>query len=173
MERTRIAILDAAVQALIYKSSASYTEIAELAGTARSTVHRYFPERRHLIDGLQAYAGERIMQAKDQARLQEDAAHEAAMRLAEVYFEIGDLVVVAYAERYGGEEPGEPDEDLMRLLRRGQEEGTIDPTLSALWFEQLLWTMIFSAWSHIRSNQVSKLEALGLCKRAIEKVMAP
>lgn len=173
MERTRIAILDAAVQALIYKSSASYTEIAELAGTARSTVHRYFAERRDLIAGLQAYAGERIAQAKARSRLQDGPAHEAAMRLAEAYFEIGDLVVVAYAERHGDEEPGEPDGDLMHLLRRGQEEGTIDPTLSALWFEQILWTMIFSAWSHIRTNQVSKLEPLGLCKRAIEKVIAP
>ncbi|MBX6178930.1 TetR/AcrR family transcriptional regulator [Pseudomonas aeruginosa] len=173
IERTRVAILDAAVRVLIYKSFASYAEIADAAGTARSTLHRHFPERADLIAGLQAYAGERILQAKAQARLGEGPALDALMRLAEEYLDLGDLVIVAFAERDGTEQPKTPDLALDEILLRGSKEGTIDASIPALWLEQLLWITTFSAWSHIRTNHVPQHEAFSLALKALRKIVSP
>ncbi len=51
-ERTRKAILDAAMTVLADNPSASLTDIAAAADVGRSTVHRYYPERTDLLRAL-------------------------------------------------------------------------------------------------------------------------
>lgn len=174
--RTRRAILDAAVDVLGRKSSASMAEIAEAAAAARSTIHRYFPERADLLAALEAYAEEVLAQAALHARPEEGTGAEALLRLCQHYFEHADLVMVAYGHLSAAEEltgMDEMDGNLEAIVRRGHADGTIDSGLAPLWVQQLFWSMLYAAWLMAKANQASRHEALSIFLSAFSKILAP
>ena len=71
------------------------------------------------------------------------------------------------------EEETDGDRAVLRLVERGHDEGTIDRELEPRWVRQLLWSVLFSGWSHVRENEVPKHDALSLCLRSLEKALAP
>src|SRR5690606_32804216 len=127
--RTRGAILEAAARVLGRDPAASLGEIADAAGVARSTLHRYFPERADLLDALGDYVEERVTQATARARLDMGPAPAALARLCQVYFETWDLWMLRYTRiaLEGCEDPVDPQEvdaDLLTLVERGHAEGS-------------------------------------------------
>lgn len=73
-ERTRKAILDAAVSVFASKPAATLSEIASAAKVGRTTLHRYFPERSDLVDAVAAEAtapSVRPQQRRDSVRAPE------------------------------------------------------------------------------------------------------
>lgn len=70
-ERTRKAILDAAVSVFASKPAATLSEIASAARVGRTTLHRYFPERSDLVDAVAAEATRAVGEAAAAARLGE------------------------------------------------------------------------------------------------------
>ncbi|HEX2130850.1 MAG TPA: TetR/AcrR family transcriptional regulator [Actinophytocola sp.] len=176
--RTRRAILDAAVGALVGNASATLADIAAAANVGRTTVHRYFPERSDLIDAVSAHLLERIEAATERAKLDAGTAPEALSRLCQEFFEFGDLFTLCFTvpELMAGpawEEETDGDRALLRLVERGHHEGTIDREMEPRWVQQLLWSLLFSGWSHVRDNGVPKHHALSLCLRSLAKALAP
>ncbi|WP_191090022.1 TetR/AcrR family transcriptional regulator [Nesterenkonia ebinurensis] len=176
MARTRQAILDAAVETLRRDPAASMAAIAETAGTARSTLHRYFPERSNLIAALQELADEQVTRATERARPNEGTGNEALMRVCQEYFELDELIAVAYADFTQGDDLetlDDMDADLLALVERGHADGTIDPTLSPEWLHILLWHLLDAAWSMTATRRATKHEALTLCLRTLDKLTKP
>lgn len=173
--RTRKAILDAAISVLGREPKAAISEIAAAAGTARSTVHRHFPERGDLVAALRSHADEEVARAATDARLDDGPAATALLRLCERYFELGDLVMVAYADVTQAEElegAGGTDPALARTVARGHADGSIDPAMSPHWVQQTLWSTLYAAWLMARAGKASRHEALTLYLRAFAKMLA-
>lgn len=176
MARTRQAILDAAVEMLRREPTASMAAIADTAGTARSTLHRYFPERSDLIEALQELADEQVTRATERARPGDGSGNEALMRVCQEYFELDELIAVAYADFTQGDDLetlDDMDADLLALVERGHADGTIDPTLSPEWMHILLWHFLDAAWSMTTTRRATKHEALTLCLRTLGKLTKP
>lgn len=176
--RTRRAILDAAIETLTRTPSASMADIATAANVGRTTVHRYFAERSDLIDAISVDALERVGHATGRARLDDGPAPAALVRLCQEYFELGDVMNLLFTmpdllTRPEWQEETEDDRVLLRLVERGQREGTIDATLPAAWLQQVLWSLQYTAWEMVRSYDTPKHEALTLCLRTLEKTIAP
>ncbi|TWF79626.1 TetR family transcriptional regulator [Pseudonocardia hierapolitana] len=176
--RTRRAILDAAVRVLSQQSSASLAEVAAAAGVGRTTMHRYFPERADLLTGISHDLLEQIAAATERARPDLGPAVAALERLCQAYFALGDGLLLTMNEPYLFTDPvwqkeSESDRALLRLVERGHAEGTIDPGLSPLWVQTVLWSLLYAAWMHARDDEVPEHDALALCLRTLRKAVAP
>jgi AcrR family transcriptional regulator len=176
--RTRRAILDAAIETLTRTPNASMGDIATAANVGRTTVHRYFPERSDLVDAISADALEQVSRATNRARLDDGDASAALGRLCQEYFELGDVMMLLFTmpdllTRPEWQEESEDDRVLLRLVERGQREGTIDPELPAEWVQQVLWSLQYTGWEMVRSYDKPKHEALTLCLRTLAKTIAP
>lgn len=176
--RTRRAILDAAVETLTRQPNASLADIAAAANVGRTTVHRYFPERADLIDAISADAIDKVAKATTRARVDEGPAPAALARLCQEYFEFGDVFMLLFTmpellTREEWQEETEDDRVLLNLVKRGHSEGTIDPELPAEWVQQLLWSVLYTAWEQTREVRMPKHDALTLCLRTLAKAIAP
>lgn len=175
--RTRRAILDAAIETFAVSPNASLGDIATAADVGRTTVHRYFPERSDLLTAIGADAQEKVTVATDRARLTDGTALQALHRLCQEYFEFGDVFLLLFTmpdlfAANDWETESEEDRALLRLIERGHAEGTIDAELDAEWVQQLLWSLLYTAWEHVRANHAAKHRALSLCLRTLSKSIA-
>jgi AcrR family transcriptional regulator len=175
--RTRRAILDAAIDTLARQPNATLGDIATAANVGRTTVHRYFPERSDLIDALSADALEKVGLGTARARVEEGPAPAALARLCQEYFEFGEVFMLLFTMpdlllREEWQDESEDDRMLLRLVERGHAEGTIDPELPAEWVQQLLWSVLYTAWEQIRAGAMPKHTALLLCVRTLSKAIA-
>ncbi|MBE2316757.1 TetR/AcrR family transcriptional regulator [Solirubrobacter sp. CPCC 204708] len=173
--RTRRAILDAAVTVLARDAGASLGEVASAAGVGRTTVHRYFAERADLLRALIDYANERVGEATARAELTHGSAADALARLCREYFELGDVLTVMFTGAIGNmeDEPEQPhDRELVALIHRGREEGTLDPALSEAWTLSMLWALLYTAWSLMREQSMPRHEALDQCLVCLHKAVA-
>lgn len=175
--RTRNAILRAAAGVLSQNQAASLGEIADAAGVARSTLHRYFPERSDLIEALRRYADEQIRAAIRRARLDEGSAVDALARLCHEYFDQWDTITWAYMESLNERDENcsfddQYDPHVTALIERGYREGSIDPSLPNAWLQQMLWALLYSAWEYIQQG-ASKHESLTLMIESLRRITAP
>ncbi len=175
--RTRTAILAAAISLLLRNPSASLGEVADAASVARSTLHRYFPERADLLAALKVFADHQMVAATGRARLSEGTAAEALVRLCHEYFDQWDTFMWSYVESFKGKddvcaEPALVDPDLAAVIERGYADGTIDPLLPNAWIQQTMWAVLYSAQEYVRQGE-SRHTALDLTLRTLRKVIAP
>lgn len=175
--RTRRAILDAAVEVLGENRAAPLSQVAAEAGVARSTLQRYFSERADLITALRDYTDELANEATERARTTEGTAIEAFSRLASEYFSLRTISMIAFADdptaEQGDEEDcGPGDLALFDLIERGHEDGTIDPRVTPLWAQQLLWSSLYAGWTYVTAARVPAFEAHNLCLMSLVKAVA-
>ncbi|MDQ3403997.1 MAG: TetR/AcrR family transcriptional regulator [Actinomycetota bacterium] len=176
--RTRRAILDAAVAVLSKDTSASLADIATAAGVGRTTVHRYFPERSHLLTAINTDAWERIAEATQRARLHDGDAVAALDRLCQAYFDLGDVLMLifnepSFAAGIDWNEETKDDIALRQVVERGHRDGTIDPDMPPRWIVHALWTLLYAAWQHAQLDDVPRHDALTTCLRSLRKLLAP
>lgn len=175
--RTRRAILDAAVDVLGENRAAPLSQVAIRAGVARSTLQRYFPERADLITALGDYAEELANEATERARTTDGTAIEAFSRLVSEYFALRKVSMLAFGgddttQGTDEEECGPSDLALYELVERGHEDGTIDPRITPLWAQQLLWSSLYSGWLYVTTAKVPAFEAHNLCLLSLVKALA-
>ncbi|HLU34592.1 MAG TPA: TetR/AcrR family transcriptional regulator [Thermomicrobiales bacterium] len=172
--RTRNAILEAAISVFVNDRSTSLGKVAERAGVARSTLHRYFPERSDLLNAVREYARDKVERIRDAARIHEGPASEAVVRLAVGYLEVWDAVMWDYMEaEAAGENPDESEDvAITQLIERGYKDGTIDPAIPNAWIQHTMYAMVYSAWDYIRAGH-SRHEAAKLCEASIRKLITP
>jgi AcrR family transcriptional regulator len=175
--RTRRAILDAAVRVLSHQSNASLAEVAAAAGVGRTTMHRYFPERADLLAGISGDLLEQVAEATHRARPDLGSAMAALERLCQAYFALGDGLLLTMNEPGlftdpAWQEVSESDRALLQLVERGHAEGTIDPDLSPVWVQSVLWALLYAGWMHARDDEVPEHDALALCLRTLRKAVA-
>ena len=176
--RTRRAILDAAVSLLSTDQSASLSDVAAAAGVGRTTVHRYFPERSALLAAIGTDVLDSVAVATERARLEDGPALKGLERLCQELFELGDRLMLLFdmpqfRNWSGWEEETPADKALLRLIRRGQEEGTLDPEPDAYWIQNVLWGLLYTAWEQARDYETPRHTALTLCLHTLRKAVVP
>lgn len=174
--RTRRAILDAAVEVLAQNRSAPLSRVATEAGVARSTLQRYFAERADLVAALEDYAEELADEATERARTTEDTAIKAFTRLASEYFGLHRVIMITFGgedmtSEHDEEECGPSDLALYELIERGHEDGTIDPRITPLWAQQLLWSTLYSGWHYSKVAKVPVFESHNMCLLSLVKAV--
>ncbi len=163
--RTRRAILDAAVACWGVDSSASLTDIAERAGVARTTLHRYFPDRGDLLQALARHVMQLVEDAVERARPESGHPLEALRRLAEEHYDLGPILLHLYevpalsadADFWDWSEAGMQD-PLEDLLRRWAPE--LRPELSVQWLRESFWSLLYAGWGMARRRSLPRHEII-------------
>lgn len=174
-ERTRSAILRAGIATLVAKPSASLAEIADAAGVARSTLHRYFPERTALISALNAFAEQEYAAVIERSRLDEGTGLSAYVRLCSELLESQAIFAWwthATASNVSDDWSDEDDEVTRRVVRRGQADGSIDAELDAQWLAQHIWASLYLANSMSADGALSPRQIKSQALRTLTKTAA-
>ncbi|MFL1375898.1 TetR/AcrR family transcriptional regulator [Nocardiopsis protaetiae] len=173
--RTRRAILAAAATVLGRDRNAPLAAVAEAADVGRSTLHRYFPDREELVAATFEDSIAELGRVMEQVRPEEGPADEALCRVVNGHVEVGDRILFAFgdtatAQRYGGYEPGEPEEPevLVRLFERGQAEGVFDPDADPAWMVHVMWALLFTGLERARAGRLSPQAVAPLVLRTLE-----
>ncbi|WP_308121182.1 TetR/AcrR family transcriptional regulator [Paractinoplanes bogorensis] len=172
--RTRQAILDAAIDLLAENPGCSLGDIAAAAQVGRTTLHRYFAERADLLAAVAIEGGQRLVRAARLAELDRGTGGEALMRLCREYFDLGPLLSLIFSEQ-GGECWESQDERLLGdVIERGHRDGSIDGGLPSEWILSVLWSQMYAAWSYLGERpDSSRHDVLDLLIRTLSNSLTP
>lgn len=128
------AILDQAAKVFAdHQENASLADIALVAGVARSTLYRYFPNRDALVQALAERALRELQVRIQEAELDTLPVPEAIARITRGFIATGSkyvALVYLWAKPTESAEP-EINEPLLRLFDRGIKDGSIRKDLQA------------------------------------------
>lgn len=183
VDRTRQAIIEAAILALGEDPRTSLGDVASRAGVGRTTLHRHFPDRAALIAEIDALARERFVSAALAARTGDGTGWEAMARLLDEYFDLGDLLALVFADApvidpdTWDDEPdprgvGAADTTFASVVHRGQTDGTIDPELTASWCEATVWMLLYVACRALAEG-TARTDARALLLRTVRGALGP
>ena len=137
-EQNASEILRAATEVLGARPEASMKDVARSAGVSRQTVYAHYPSREALLEAIVGQAIAEAMAALDAAGLMEAPPAEALIRLLDADWAVG----ARYPFLWQLPEVG-PDADggrhgpmlgrMREIIRRGQETGDFDGSLSPDW----------------------------------------
>lgn len=177
--RTRRTIVAAAVDVLARDRGASLADVAAAAEVSRTTLHRYFPERADLLAAVVEDVLLRVVGATERARLDHGPAPAALERACREYFELDSALTVLFGEAIEIADADwercttSPERDIGAAVARGHADGTIDAEMTASWIENLVWALLYTAWTHVREHDVPRQASLELCLRSLRKAIAP
>ncbi|GAB2611615.1 TetR family transcriptional regulator [Paractinoplanes abujensis] len=172
--RTRQAILDAAIGLLAENPGCSLGDIAAAAQVGRTTLHRYFAERADLLAAVAVEGGQRLVRASQLAELERGTGGEALLRLCREYFDLGPLLSLIFSEQGGECWETQDETSLNTVIERGRRDGSIDPVLPADWVLNLLWSQLYAAWSYLGERpDASRHHVLDLLTRTLTNALRP
>ncbi|OUS30131.1 hypothetical protein A9Q99_06525 [Gammaproteobacteria bacterium 45_16_T64] len=163
--RSRRALLDASLELLLQKPTASLSEVAAHAGVGRATLYRHFDTRDKLVcaitlDSLGA------IQSVVQPILDEELSAEATLTRI-----IGAIVPLANQYHFllslwniGADDPqvmeiyNQQLASLFELVERGKSEGWIKPSLNSRWIVTTIDSLIYSAWWMLGQGEMTEDE---------------
>ncbi|MFI7063174.1 TetR/AcrR family transcriptional regulator [Kribbella sp. NPDC050124] len=178
--RTRRAILEAAVVVFAKRWTASLGDIATEAQVARSTLHRYFPDRDALIRALADDLLDLIDRTISEAQLDEGSAREALRRLITGWFDLAPRLFFLFNEpSFNTPDPvpwvkdfwerldvaGKPIE---ALVTRGQTDGVFTGSLPGTWINRLLWWMVYIGSEAVTEGEMTRYAAPGIIIQTLE-----
>lgn len=175
-ERTRRAILEAGIEILATNPSAPLAEIASRAGVSRSTFHRYFADRAALKAAAGELAAQEWESAVQRARLAEGTGLEAYRRLCT---ELMDSLpaLIWWMSSAGAEDAPSDHEDedeidrkIAAMLRRGHQDGSLDPQLSVEWISNSVWSMLYAVY-FIPTEAKGKIGAFEARQQALRTLL--
>ncbi|ACZ30986.1 transcriptional regulator, TetR family [Xylanimonas cellulosilytica DSM 15894] len=181
-QRTRAALIRAGIEVLSNDPSAPLGEVAARADVARSTLHRYFADKKALTDAVTEFVGAEHDAAVVRANLTEGTGLEAMRRLALELMDrldvlawiMGPAMMVGDLPDGGFDEimSGEPDQAVLDAVARGIADGSIDAALSPQWCESMLWSVLFSANHAPAAAGMTTTEARTQALRSLLKAIA-
>ncbi|MEC3891507.1 TetR/AcrR family transcriptional regulator [Nocardiopsis alba] len=158
--RTRRAILRAAASVLAHDRNAPLSAVAERAEVGRSTLHRYFPDRGALLAATFEESLSEMGRALEEARPEEGPALEAMRRVVSAHVEVIEWVVFAFgdpANEVYMPDDADPEPDfLLDLVRRGQDEGVLDPGSDPSWVVHVLWALLFTGMEQVEAGRMPR-----------------
>lgn len=177
-ERSRTAILDAAIRLLGERPDAGVEAIAATAGVTRQTVYAHFPSRGALITAVVDQLTTAAVAALDAADLDEGPATGAVVRLFDVSWQIFDRYPVML--QLGGE-PVSPEADrdrhapvtdrLTRLVRRGQKAGEFDSRFPSTWLVTAIVALGHAAGAEVAAGRMSSKRAVSALRTSALRVL--
>ncbi|MFI6034518.1 TetR/AcrR family transcriptional regulator [Streptomyces sp. NPDC051315] len=165
-ERSRAAVLDAAVRLLAERPDAGMAAIAAAADVTRQTVYAHFGSRDALLDAVAGRITDQAMAAMDEAEDKSGSALDALLRLQDIGWRLFERNPVLL--RLGGTGAGS-DADrarhepvaarLTRLIEKGQASGEFDPAPPATWLVAAVTALGHAAGDEVRADRMSVEEA--------------
>ncbi|WP_207843284.1 TetR/AcrR family transcriptional regulator [Williamsia soli] len=172
-ERTRRAILDAAVVVLAKSPTAPLSEIADRARVGRTTLHRYFPERGDLLTAVARYGEQSMAEAGARADLAAGDGLDAVLRLCQEYFELSDmLTVLFFAAGINDQDICFSDGTVVDAVERGRRDGSIDPELDAAWIINMMWALLYASVDHVNTGAAGRLKVQSMTLLSLRKAIA-
>lgn len=172
-DRTRRTILLAAIEVLARQPTATLADVAQSAGVARSTLHRYFTDRSALVASLEELVNAEYEDALDRSRPDEGTGLEAYTRLVGELLE--SLPVFAWwmqMPELTDDYDSEPEDRAYAVVRRGHADGTIDSRLDPEWVISLTWSALWSVTHASTNGNRSPRELREMCLRSLVKIAA-
>lgn len=167
--RTRSTLLLGAMATLRERPAASLGEIAAGSGISRSTLHRYYPDRRQLLAAIEELVEAEYEAAVEAAHVDEGTALEAFSRLVDELFR--RLDVLAWWLRQDAEDDEELDSRIGGLITRGQVDGSIAAGLSGAWVEGLVWAGLWAANDLVVAGVHSRRDVRSMCRRSLVRAV--
>ncbi len=169
-QRTRRAVLEAAVAVWSRDFSAPLGDIAERAEVSRSTLHRYFPDRQGLVDAAATDALARLERACVDATTHCTTAAQELEALMRASIRMGDAVIFLFSDstRFAGNPDwpdGENDPEFLDLFRRAQAEGAVAPDMPGTWLIGAYYALVYTAAESIGSGALPPHVAADLAVR--------
>lgn len=174
-DRTRAALLHAAIDVLGDKPSAAMGEVAAAAGVARSTLHRYFPDRTSLLEGIEGYVEAQYEDAVHSARTGDGTGLAAFTRIVDELLDRIDSLGW-WMRREDDEDVDEfdceADRCIAAVVERGQHDRTMDAQFTASWIITMIWSSLSSAHRSVRHGQQPRREVRDMCRNSLLKIAA-
>jgi AcrR family transcriptional regulator len=165
-ERSVVAILDAALEALASDPDSSMSEIARRAGVVRATVYVHFPTRTDLLDAVMEHAVAQVVEAMRGAEPQRGEPVEALERvLRATWRELARFhgLLALNTARLSAEELHRRHvpmlDQLEPLIERGQRQDVFRSDLPIAWHLAVLRAIVHTASHEIQGGRISEAEA--------------
>ncbi|MEU9700649.1 TetR/AcrR family transcriptional regulator [Streptomyces sp. NPDC047981] len=165
-ERSRAAILDAAVRLLRQRPDAGMEAIATEAGVTRQTVYAHFSSRESLLAATVDRITEGAVAAMDAACLDEGPAAAALTRFLDVsWHSFEDNAPLLQAVPTGTAEENDQARHepvtsrLGRLIERGQQTGEFAPGLPPHWLVSVIVALGHAVGEEVNSGRMTNAQA--------------
>ncbi len=160
-DRSRRALLDAAIEVLLRNPGASLNEIAQAAGVGRATLYRHFESREQLLREL-ALESMRVIDEVTQPIAEENLD-------ARTTLERGMIAIMQVADRFhfllacGSLAENDPEveavyrrqiDELTELVEWGKSEGSIDPDLTTDLIVGLIDSLVNAGWWAVHTGSL-------------------
>lgn len=161
-ERTRRAILDAAMTVLADNPTASLGDIAAAADVGRSTVHRYYPERSDLLRALALHVHELSNAAIERADPAHGPAEAALRRVVESQLDLGPIVLFIYSEptiladRELAAHLDTGDEAIVEVLNRASVDRPEYPPYPPGWARRVFWALLDAGYEAAKQDRTPR-----------------
>jgi len=176
-ERSIAAILDAAVRILSERPDASIEEIARAAGVTRQTVYTHFGSREALFEAVVARVTVEVLTALDATGIDDGPPVDALNRFLTTAWETIDrypLLLQPQLTDVSAEEAHEQHapviERVERLIRRGQESGDFDRSLSPAWLLAATIGLGHAAGEEVAAGRMSAEAAGESYRRSVLRI---
>ncbi|SMD25929.1 transcriptional regulator, TetR family [Kibdelosporangium aridum] len=171
-QRTRRAVLDAALSLWSRDFSASLGDIADRAQVSRSTLHRYFPDRQALVDAALVDATETIERVSEKATASCTTAAEELDALMRAMIDVGDLILFLFSDAhrfkdnpYWTSNEDQDEQELATLITRAQQQGALAADVAPSWAAGCFYALVFAAAESISAGTLPRHLAADLAVR--------
>lgn len=174
-DRMRATLLLAAIDVVSDNPSATMGDVATAAGVARSTLHRYFPDRASLMDGIERHVEAQYEEAIEQAHTHEGTGLAAYTRIVDELLERLDSLgwwMRAACEDDVDDFDCEADRGILAVVQRGQQDHTLDPRFTPAWMVTMTWSLLSSAHQDMRHGHQPRRAIRDMCRTALLKLAA-
>ncbi|MGV9883618.1 TetR/AcrR family transcriptional regulator [Streptomyces sp. NPDC003006] len=165
-ERSRAAVLDAAVRLLAERPDAGMAAIAAAADVTRQTVYAHFGTRDALLDAVADRITDQAMAAMDEAEEKSGSALDSLLGLQDIgwrLFERNPVLLQLGDTRAGADADLARHEPvaarLTRLIEKGQGAGEFDPAPPATWLVAAVTALGHAAGDEVKADRMSVEEA--------------
>lgn len=177
-ERSRTAILDAAVRLLRRRPDAGMEAVAAEAGVTRQTVYAHFSSREALVAAAVDRITEDAVAAMDAARLDEGPAADALARFLDVSWDSFEDNAPLFRALPAGPADAEdrtrhePVTDrLGRLVERGQEAGEFDAGLPPHWLVATTVALGHAAGEEVTAGRMTNARARAALRTTVFRAL--
>ncbi|GAA3003710.1 TetR/AcrR family transcriptional regulator [Actinokineospora diospyrosa] len=165
-QRTAKSILEIAAEVLVRDATASLAQVAAAAGIGRTTLHKRYPTRQHLLVAV----AEESLDILDRAVTEAigDDPGESLRDLVDALVPLGPRLEFLLRQPSLDAEPElqarwvQVDRPLTEFMGRVAEAGLLRPGVAPWWAVSSLYAVAYTAWEGVALGKLAPLDAAGL-----------